>query len=199
MPSTISLLRPFAAILILAVCTAAVHSAEGKVAVRTLPIAEFSSSLDGWEYYGGYEFPGATGQLVREASAGPKGVPCAKLTGDFTSGGSYVAMTKVIEAPCTGVSIRLRTVGCRRVSIRLTDSTGQTFQQEVAIKGTEDWQVVTVEDPDGKGDSWGGAKDKVWHPPASKISIMNCRPRTEGGVSILQVAQVVLRLAEAKP
>lgn len=185
--------------LALVLCGACAAAADPARDPGVRPIADFAGSLDGWEYYGGYEFPGASGRLQRDANAGPKGAPCAKLTGDFAAGGSYVAMTKAVDAPCAGVSIQLRAVGCRRVSIRLTDSSGQIFQQEVRIKASDDWQVVAVDDPVGAGSSWGGAKDKVWHPPARKVAIMNCGPRREGALSLLYVAQVVLRAPGAKP
>lgn len=176
-----------------AVVCPSLHSAE-KVRDARLSAADFATSLDEWEYYGGYEFPGATGNLVREARSGPNGTPCARLTGDFTGGGSYVAMTKRIDAPCTGVSFILRGVGCQRVSLRLTDDTGQIFQQELKTKDTEEWQIVSVDSMVGKGNSWGGANDKIWHPPAKKISIMNCGSPGGKAVSVLQVAQVALHL-----
>jgi hypothetical protein len=180
-----------AAVLGLLSLSAPLTAADGKTGARMVAVADFAAGLDGWEYYGGYEYPGSQGRLERESRAGPKGTPCAKLTADFTAGGSYVAMTKAIDAPCAGVTIQLKAVGCRTINLRLTDSTGQTFQQPVTIKATDDWQIVTVQDPVGNGNSWGGAKDRVWHQPATKISIMSCAPTT-GPTSSVQIAHVAL-------
>lgn len=54
-------------------------------------IGNFKAGLDGWEYYGGWEFKGSKGSLKLDKVDGKD---CAILNGDFSGGGSYVAGRK---------------------------------------------------------------------------------------------------------
>jgi hypothetical protein len=141
----------------------------------------------GWTFDYGAEFPGATGGLTVDAEAQREGSPSLKLTGDFTKGGKYVQAGRKID----GVDIRelslwLRTPDAERITLRLSDSSGQTHQIVLKTEPQVGWQRVVLPlerffarrgqadavTSIAKYESWGGAKDGAWHGPAKAIYIL---------------------------
>jgi len=143
---------------------------------KTVALGDFSSDLAGWDFSLGKEFPGAQGNLWREEKEGSSGKGAASLLGDFSGGGAYVAMIKGLKEPLDvkAIAISFKTSDVSGLVFRITDSTGQTFQQQLEIKESPDWQALKVSDFIGKKGSghWGGANDGQWHGPAKALSII---------------------------
>lgn len=76
-----------------------------------------------------------------------------------------------LEQDFAEVSFRVRSHDVHRVAFRLVDATGQSFQQRFAVKPDGQWQTVRVT-AFGQGESWGGAADRQWHPPARQIAFV---------------------------
>ena len=165
----------------------------------TESFADFSTGTGGWTYYGGWEFPGASGTLTRAEAAGPNGTACARLSGNFTKGGSYVAMNRNLKADLLDLRITARSDTCRVLSLRLTDRTGQTFQHTLPMKPGGDWQTLVLTNFAAAAGCWGGAADKRWHLPARTLSIMNGRPEGPAKTSDLYVASVTAQVQPPEP
>ncbi len=135
-------------------------------------LGDFEKDIDGWEYNGGWEFKGANGSLNATDSNAKTGKKCAVLKGDFTDGGSYVAMVKKLIFDPEKISIWVKAPNQKALSVRITDSSGQTFQAKLDLKATDEWQEVVLEDFEKIPKPWGGAKDGKWHPPANQLWIM---------------------------
>ncbi|HBC85597.1 MAG TPA: hypothetical protein DCZ94_01455 [Lentisphaeria bacterium] len=143
-----------------------------KAADGNISLGDFEKDIDGWEYNGGWEFKGANGSLNATDSNAKTGKKCAVLKGDFTDGGSYVAMVKKLIFDPEKVSIWVKAPNQKALTVRITDSSGQTFQTKLDLKATDEWQEVVLEDFEKIPKPWGGAKDGKWHPPANQLWIM---------------------------
>jgi len=162
--------------------TAAAASATGL-------IADFESSLDvtNWSFYNGAEYPGARGAIISTTSLGRN---CAELQYDFTpiQGSTdafdphYVltqhAVTDAQSSGATGVHFLLQLSSPDiHVSIRITDTSGQTLQY--AAKGlipldtrsTAAWRDVFI-DLSKPGSHWSGINDGVVHQPIKTIAVV---------------------------
>lgn len=139
-----------------------------------------------WSFTSGSEFPGAAGGLDVAGEAGARRLI---LRGDFTAGGRYVGMTFAFSEPCVLEQLRVRLkADVRSVALRITDSTGQTFQQYVPLEpGNSDVQELVVTEfsnPSRKGIYfWGGAKDGVWRGSIQSIMILLNAPDKPGAHS----------------
>jgi len=108
-----------------------------------------------------------TETIVAATPPTPK-VPVLSLTYAVTAGWKYLLLTPRASTPITGVP-----TGCgmwiygdghsNRASVRLRDSTGQTFQYILGTVTWTGWNWVTVSFVNPG--YWGGANDGVWHPP----------------------------------
>jgi len=132
---------------------------------------DFERGSPGWTYYGGFEFPGATGSIAITRESAHEGRHALRLHGDFTGGGRYVAARCALPAdtPCHGLRFWAKTTDVDAIGIRIVDSTGQTFQFTRPLQRKPAWQEVVL---DGLADPkvvWGGAADKVFHQPAASI------------------------------
>jgi len=143
-----------------------------KAGDENISLGEFEKDIDGWEYNGGWEFKGANGSLNATDSNAKSGKKCAVLKGDFTDGGSYVAMVKKLIFDPEKISIWVKAPNQKALTVRITDSSGQTFQTKLDLKATDEWQEVVLEDFEKIPKPWGGAKDGKWHPPANQLWIM---------------------------
>jgi hypothetical protein len=134
-------------------------------AERRVDIGSFGNRLDGWEYYGGFEFPGATGTLARTGESGHATAGAARLSGDFSAGGFYVGMriTK-LNLAATGFSCWIKPDGiAKTIGLRLTDEGGQTFQYLIRLATGSDWQRITVLPGTTPAQGhFGGANDGTW-------------------------------------
>lgn len=137
----------------------------------TAPKFEFGDGVAGWNFNHGQEFPGGTGSFT---AAEVEGVKVGCLTGDFKNGGEYVAIYKNLSANVEIAILRLKvkSTEIRFVGIRLTDSTGQTFQHQLKLENSTGWNELELTAPGTRKAFWGGAKDGVWHGPAKMIGIL---------------------------
>jgi hypothetical protein len=134
---------------------------------------DFEQNAAHWAYYGGWEFPGATGTMTRTTDQAKSGKHALRLSADFTNGGRYIAMTYTLPTPMDIAGIRLwvKTTDLTSIGLRVVDSTEQTFQYTMALQKTPDWQQVALSELTHPKTSWGGANDKVFHAPAKQMSI----------------------------
>ncbi len=160
---------------------------------------DFSSGLAGWEFSIGAEFPGAVGNLWRAEGEGASGNGAACLLGDFRRGGNYVGMRRSFSEPVDAkrVSLRLKTGDLTCLIFRICDSTGQTFQKRLDLKGVSGWQTIEFGDFADGASSWGGAKDGKWHAPAKSMQLILDRGNLKDSANpkgSLLVESVELRL-----
>ena len=155
--------------------------AAASVPTKRVELGDFASDLDGWTYYGGWEFKGAGGKLEHDKTVGRQAHGSARLTGDFSKGGSYVAMKRACNAAALSMSFWIKAEGLSHFSVRLTDATGQTFQRKVDLTASGQWQRVELTDLSKADGYFGGAKDGVWHGPLKAIWIMLTVQKNRGG------------------
>ena len=168
---------------------------------KTEVVGDFSSDLSGWEFSLGKEFPGAQGNFWRDEKEGSDGKGAACLLGDFSGGGAYVAMNRGFseKLDVKAVEISFKTSDISGIVFRISDSSGQTFQQHLDLKESDTWQTVKVTDVVGKQGAghWGGANDGQWHGPATGMSLILDKGRLkspDSGKGTLVVEKVVLTL-----
>ncbi|MGW6195598.1 glycosyl hydrolase [Kribbella sp. NPDC055110] len=150
----------------------------------TTPLGDYESAAEGWSFYPGSEFPGATGSLALDATSAAAGTQSAKLSGDFSGGGNYVAVQRTtVPVDLTAISLSVRTSQLSALGLRLTDATGQVHQQRLTLSGSTAWQQLTVTRFDGGSGylHFGGADDGIWHGPAKSIMVTLDRSSIIGG------------------
>jgi hypothetical protein len=140
--------------------------------LQPVSLGTFEQDLDKWTYNGGWEFKGAKGTMERDASVAFEGSASAKLSGDFTKGGAYVAMTRAFKADAQEIRFRVKAPGLAALDVRLTDGSKQTFQYKVTLKANDAWQEVVLKDFGSAAGHWGGANDGKWHAPMKDMWIM---------------------------
>ncbi len=69
------------------------------------------------------------------------------------------------------LAMRVRSRDAGRLAVRLTDATGQNFQQRLAIEADGEWRTLRLTRFD-RGQVWGGAGDRIWHPPPRALTIV---------------------------
>jgi hypothetical protein len=158
-------------------------------ASATGTIADFENAADvtSWSFYNGAEYPGARGAIVSTSSLGRK---CAELQYDFTPivGSTaafdphYVlaqhAVSDLQAAGATGVHFLLQPSSPDlHVSIRITDTSGQTLQYAVSglipltARSSLAWRDSAT-DLAKPSQYWSGANDGVIHPPIKTIAVL---------------------------
>ncbi|MEU0095314.1 glycosyl hydrolase [Kribbella sp. NPDC006257] len=147
-------------------------------------LGDYESSAEGWSFYPGSEFPGATGSYTLDPSTGHTGVQSAKLSANFSGGGNYVALQRDLTSQnLSSLTLWVRTTQVSSIGLRLTDATGQVHQQRLPLSGSSNWQSLAVSRFDA-GTSYlhfGGADDGIWHGPAKAISLTLDKPQIIGG------------------
>ena len=140
------------------------------------------TSISPWTFYNGAEFPGATGSLGL-ISDGYKGGQAARLSYNLTSG-NYVSATLPIASAkrftFTIITFMVRQACAEnnKISLRIADSTGQTFQFSNSASRpfesiSEDWYPVMFYLSGNKSSNyWGGAADGVIHQPIASVTIL---------------------------
>ncbi|GEM_PF-520306 len=176
--------------LMLATCLLMLLQPSQVMGQEKVSLIEPAKPHGGFVFNNGGEFPGAKGQAkVIETDAGK----ALELSGDLSGGGNYVQITKQIaDIDPMYLSFEAKVIGCRGVTLRLIDQTGQCHQIALLIKDTDDWQKIalpihsffenmsksTAVDSVKKYERWGGAKDGKWHGPAKLIAILGSHPTT---------------------
>lgn len=142
---------------------------------QSITVGDFESDSEGWSFFPGSEYPGATGAFTRDSTVSHSGQYAGELTGNFAGGGAYVGLDKDIASlDAKAFSFWIKTTDASKIGIRLTDSTGQVHQQSIALQQTSDWQQITVTKFDGGTaySHWGGANDGVWHGPVKHLQFV---------------------------
>ncbi len=143
---------------IFALAALCIHAAE----VRPLSGPEATAA---WAFANGDEFPGATGSL--EAGDGE-----LVLRYDFTGGGRYVGAFTSLEPPANMASLRFAVLKPAAVvlTVRVEDSTGQTFQKPLPFPDAV-WRTVDVT-MDHWAAHFGGADDGILHQPIRRVGLL---------------------------
>ncbi|MFD7161539.1 glycosyl hydrolase [Kribbella sp. NPDC059898] len=154
--------------------------------LTTNRVGDFESTAEGWTFYPGSEFPGATGSFALDTTDNHSGTSSGKLSGDFSAGGAYVSVNRTLPSvAATSVSFWAKTSNLSFLTFRVTDSTGQVHQQRLTLSGATDWQPLTVARFDGgkQYSHFGGANDGVWHGPAKQVEIILDKGAISGATS----------------
>lgn len=122
---------------------------------------ENPAGMSRWEFMNGPEFPGADGRFERSRDVSSSGNYSGAIHFDFNGGGNYVMASVNLPQDNNATHIRLRiykTTG-NKLTIRCTDSDGQTFQKSFSVP-FQGWQEVQVSFT-GFVFGWGGKQDGV--------------------------------------
>jgi hypothetical protein len=142
-----------------------------------LDILDDKNTTQGWEYVGGWEFPGAKGSLEWDAAVAHKGKGSLRLDADFSKGGAYVGLWKKIadlkSRDINEIHLWVKSMGVVNIGVRILDDTDQCHQKKhIPLKKTDKWQEVVLRVSDLVGEeSWGGANDGRWHGPAKAFGL----------------------------
>ncbi len=157
---------------------AANEAVPANVTLETTELGNFKDAFDDWLFENGPEFPGATGLFqqfqVPDLTIGTDGYT-AKLIGDFTAGGLYVAARRTFDPlDIKQLDMQVKTEDSSFVRLRLIDSTGQVHQQKLALEANAQYEDITVDVFNGGIDYsyWGGANDGQWHAPAKGMALI---------------------------
>jgi GH35 family endo-1,4-beta-xylanase len=125
-----------------------------------------------WKFSNGPEFPGATGSFSTAAMGAYSGKLGGVLSFDFTHGGNYVqASIKIPEGvEANSFEFFLRKPCKNTVTVRVTDSEGQTFQKSFNLTH-QAWQKVRVKLGNWTG-YWGGKGDGIFRGKPTEFGIL---------------------------
>jgi hypothetical protein len=161
--------------LVLALC------AGGAARGADMVIADFEGDLDGF-----------TGAIRLDAAADVKiGKGAAFM--ENTKADGWVEAARDFPDLCydfTAVSFFARSTTAHAIGVRLTDASGQNFLRRVALDGSGRWEQLGFATTDAVTQSWGGAADKTWHPPARSITFV-----LEGGSNAIELDGISATLA----
>ncbi|MFD0715768.1 S-layer homology domain-containing protein [Paenibacillus sp. GCM10027626] len=138
-------------------------------------VGDFEKASELWDVGYGMEFPGANGDFTRDSTDAKSGNYSGKLSGDFTNGGKYIALSRDIPPiDMQKLSFWVKTADAQWFTLRVKDATGQAHQQRIALSKSTDWQKVEIFKFDGGQNylSFGGANDQKWHGPAQKFELL---------------------------
>lgn len=142
--------------------------------VQTTLIDNFedASRSSKWQFGNGPEFPGAAGYFKRSDIESHSGKYSGALSFNFTGGGNYVIAG--IDLPkdklITGVRLWIKKNTGNKLTIRCTDSEGQTFQKTFRYP-YHGWQEVSVS-LDGWTGGWGGKGDGIFRGSPSYFGLI---------------------------
>ncbi len=143
----------------------------------SISLDDFEAAPQGWEYVGGWEFPGAEGSLEWDSAAAHKGKGSLRLDADFSKGGAYVGIWKVLPdfkgQYLKEIRVWVKSKGVVDIGVRILDESGQCHQRKnIPLAKTDRWQEVILRVVDLVGEeSWGGANDSKWHGPAKAFGV----------------------------
>ncbi len=141
----------------------------------TVVIENFeTSSANDWKFYGGAEFPGASGNFSVVSGRNGK---AGRLSFSMSGSAHYVLASKAlsVSAKASTVSLWLKAPLGVNVFIKLVDSTGQNLQFMVprtleAFSSQPVWTYHTIK-RDSPVSRWAGAADGVIHYPITSIEV----------------------------
>jgi len=137
-------------------------------------MGRFAKHLSGWAFIAGTEYPGATGTLTWNETAGHAEPGAASLQGDFSAGGRYVGMRiRKVDLQATEFACWVKPDGlAKSIMVRLTDANDQTFQYRLPLALGNDWQRLAVVPGTTVAESfYSGPKDGTWKGPLAAIVV----------------------------
>jgi hypothetical protein len=174
-----------------------------------LTIASFEPN-DDWGFHNGAEFPGAKGDRSYDDTVRKDGTRSIKIKADFTGGGGYVAVGKVLNEGSLGEMIRsipfnqvkglrlwVKSPKVSGISLRIDDSSKQCHQLPQRFTPKDDWQMIEIKSftSGPRYEHFGGKNDGVFHWPLHAMSILVGKdvvePEKAGEVWIDQVELVL--------
>ncbi|ACQ79175.1 hypothetical protein Bcav_0914 [Beutenbergia cavernae DSM 12333] len=134
-------------------------------------LGDFESPSEGWSVVPAAGGAGSYEIVTGDARAGDAS---AQVQVDLSNGGYVEFRRHLDEIDVLSFQFSVRTADVNELSVRLTDATGQSFQQRVTVAADSAWQDIVVADLDGGTfpEHWGGANDGVWRGPATEIAII---------------------------
>ena len=119
-----------------------------------------------WTFSNGGEFPGAKGDLAIDTDG------LLHLEFDFTGGGAYVAAYRNLTPPdiVKKVSFRIKKPPQTQITVRIVDSSDQTFQKSVLFEKST-WQQLEFQ-LRGWAAHYGGQNDGIVRQPIKAIGII---------------------------
>jgi hypothetical protein len=143
---------------------------------RPWVLEDFEQAPAAWTYVGGQEFPGAKGGGFLDSSVAHGGKRSYRLEADFREGGQYVGIWRSLAVlqnrHFKEMRMWLKTETLSRISIRLSDATGQCHQRMLTLEPTAEWQELVLHPEDMLGgEYWAGANDGKWHGPATAFGL----------------------------
>lgn len=131
-------------------------------------VAAIELPSKGWEFSNGPEFPGASGFLRYHG----KGV--LELIGDFSKGGSYVAVSRPLVNTTDLREFQFKIKGnATGMAVRFVDADGQTHQHFLSLTGDPSvWQSVEIPVAGSPNHHWGGKNDGILRGPIKRIGIV---------------------------
>jgi len=123
-----------------------------------------------WTFYGGYEFPGAEGNLRPTRLDDREAVV---LSFDFTKGGAYVAGRVVVEIPESAKTFSFAAKSDRplKLTLRVKDSTDQIHTYKPVYDQAGEWQNFSVDLREDVAGHFGGANDGTIHFPIRQVTL----------------------------
>ena len=172
---------------------AANETTTANLKIEAMELGNFKDHFDDWYFENGPEFPGATGLFqqfqVPDLNIGKDGYT-AKLIGNFTAGGLYVAARRTFDPlDIKELGMQVKTEDSSFVRLRMIDSTGQVHQQKLALEANAQYEDITVDVFNGGIDYsyWGGANDGQWHAPAKGMVLILERKDLKDGKKAGQI------------
>lgn len=153
---------------------------------QKLLLADFEGGSDGF-----------AGPLTLDPAVAKTGKGSARLT---NPGERWVTATKTfgdLRQDFLDLSFWVRSTDAKGLTVRLVDATGQTHQQRPKIEPNGEWQQLVIANiVQGPGyQSWGGASDKKWHPPAQSLSFLLEQGQLAGAEGSIWLDGVAVALA----
>lgn len=132
-------------------------------AAETLVLADFEATA-----------PGLTGAIARDPEQPHAGQACGRMRNLDQKWITASSPKLTTMHDFASLDFWVRGEGVERLAVRLRDSTGQYHQQRLRLAPGGQWQPLSLTRFDtGSGyESWGGAKDRRWHPPAIQVEFI---------------------------
>jgi hypothetical protein len=149
--------------------------AEALAKAEKVSVGDFTNGVDGF-----------TGSLVQDPTGGPDGKPCGKIDNNTDK---WVSCGKALSLPRDVAELRfwVKSSNSGMIGVRMTDSTGQSFQNRPGFPSDGQWHEITMTQFAPAMESWGGANDKQWHGPPKQIDFILEIPQSTVSISGVEV------------
>lgn len=121
------------------------------------------------------------------------GIIAYNFANSKTDNTPYVLATVELKGVTGGQALSLQALSgvAQQITLRATDSTGQTHQFKSRLKGSGQWETVTMP-LDKKLEHWGGAKDGTIHFPLTALAISVPLPNEHAVTGEVEFANIKL-------